>query len=124
MIYLILLAIARALVKEPAVLLLDEATSALDATSEKLVQQSIDALQQSNSQTTIVIAHRLSTIRRCDEILVIDGGRVVEQGTHAELMTADGSKGTGIYKQMVLVQDAGLGAKRNASSGVIAKELV
>jgi ATP-binding cassette, subfamily B (MDR/TAP), member 1 len=126
------LALARAISRSPEILLLDEATSALDSESEAIVQASIDKLLEdariasssSSARTTIVIAHRLSTIRRCDEILVIDGGRVVEKGTHAELMTADGSKGTGIYKQMVLVQDAGLGAKRNASSGVIAKELV
>lgn len=118
------IAIARAISRAPEILLLDEATSALDSESEAIVQASIDKLLEearaagssSSSRTTIVIAHRLSTIRRCDEIIVIDGGRVAERGTHAELMTADGSNGTGIYKQMVLVQDAGLGAKRNTSS--------
>ena len=68
------IAIARALIKKPSVLLLDEATSALDAQSEKLVQESIDALQQSKSQTTIVIAHRLTTVRNADKIAVIDKG--------------------------------------------------
>ena len=70
------IAIARALIKRPAVLLLDEATSALDAASEKVVQKSIDALQASKTQTTIIIAHRLSTIRNCDRIAVVDHGQV------------------------------------------------
>ena len=71
------IAIARALVKRPAVLLLDEATSALDAASERVVQQSIDLLQQSKAQTTIVIAHRLTTIMNADRIAVIDKGTCV-----------------------------------------------
>ena len=74
------IAIARALVKRPAVLLLDEATSALDASSEKIVQQSIDALSRSHSQTTIVIAHRLSTIRTADKIAVVSEGVIAELG--------------------------------------------
>ena len=80
------IAIARALIKRPAVLLLDEATSALDANSERLVQQSIDELQKSKTQTTIVIAHRLSTIRNADKIFVIDKGAIVSSGTHDELL--------------------------------------
>ncbi len=84
------IAIARALVKRPAVLLLDEATSALDAASERLVQESIDALQKSKAQTTIVIAHRLSTIRNADKIAVIDQGRVAELGTHDALLAKNG----------------------------------
>ena len=71
-------------------MLLDEATSALDAASEKLVQQSIDELQQSKSQTTIVIAHRLTTIKNADKIAVIDKGEVVEIGTHNELLAKEG----------------------------------
>jgi hypothetical protein len=73
------------------VLLLDEATSALDATSEKLVQQSIDDLQKEKAQTTIIIAHRLSTIRNADKICVVSEGRVVELGKHDELVAKKGA---------------------------------
>jgi ATP-binding cassette subfamily B (MDR/TAP) protein 1 len=84
------IAIARALIKKPAVLLLDEATSALDATSERVVQESIDALQRMKAQTTIVIAHRLSTIRNADKIVVIDHGAIVEVGKHEDLVAQGG----------------------------------
>lgn len=84
------IAIARALIKKPAVLLLDEATSALDAASEKYVQESIDALQRIYKQTTIIIAHRLSTIKNADKIAVIDKGVVVELGKHDELLHQNG----------------------------------
>jgi ATP-binding cassette, subfamily B (MDR/TAP), member 1 len=84
------IAIARALVKRPAILLLDEATSALDATSEQMVQQSIDSLQQSRAQTTIIIAHRLSTIRNADKIALIADGSVAELGTHDDLISLNG----------------------------------
>ena len=77
-------AIARAVLQNPAVLLLDEATSSLDAESEALVQAALERVMQ--SRTTLVIAHRLSTVRNADKILVLSGGRVVESGTHAELM--------------------------------------
>jgi ATP-binding cassette subfamily B (MDR/TAP) protein 1 len=79
-------AIARAMVKNPAVLLLDEATSALDTKSERVVQAALDDLLTKHKRTTIVIAHRLSTIRDADKICVVDEGRVVEEGTHDELM--------------------------------------
>ena len=78
------LAIARAFLKDPTILLLDEATSALDRDSEKLVQASLDKL--SANRTSIAIAHRLSTIEGCDQIFVLENGRLVEQGTHGELM--------------------------------------
>ncbi len=82
------LAVARALLKDAPVLLLDEATSALDAESEKLVQQALERLMQ--GRTTLVIAHRLATVRNADRIVVLDGGKVVAQGSHTELMQEGG----------------------------------
>ena len=79
-------AIARAMIKNPAVLLLDEATSALDTESERVVQAALDDLLTRHKRTTLVIAHRLSTIRNADKICVVEAGRIVEQGTHDELM--------------------------------------
>ena len=93
------IAIARALIKQPAVLLLDEATSALDAASERIVQQSIDDLQASKAQTTIIIAHRLSTIRNADRIAVVNEGRILELGTHDELVALKG-----LYSDLVSLQ--------------------
>ena len=83
------LSIARALLKNPPVLLLDEATSALDNRTERLVQQALERLRQ--NRTCFVIAHRLSTVRRADRICVLDSGRRVEQGTHAELLQRGGA---------------------------------
>ena len=82
------LSIARALLRDAPILLLDEATSALDAESERLVQEALGRLMQ--GRTTIVIAHRLATVRAADRILVLDGGRLVEQGNHASLMAENG----------------------------------
>ena len=82
------LAIARALYKNAPILILDEATSALDAESEHLIQQALDRLMQ--GRTTLVIAHRLSTIERADRIVAMAQGRVVEQGSHAELLAHGG----------------------------------
>jgi ATP-binding cassette, subfamily B, bacterial len=82
------IAIARALLRDSPILLLDEATSALDAESERLVQQALDRLME--DRTTLVIAHRLATVRQADRIIVMDEGRIVEQGTHATLSAAGG----------------------------------
>ncbi len=86
------IAIARVLLKDPAVLILDEATSALDSISERVVQQALDAA--SRGRTTIAIAHRLSTVVAADVIFVLDAGRIVEHGTHAELIAAGGAYAT------------------------------
>src|SRR5690606_31840711 len=82
------IAIARVLLKDPPVLLLDEATSALDTVSERIVQEALDAAAR--GRTTLSIAHRLSTVIGADVIHVIDAGRIVESGTHAELLAAGG----------------------------------
>jgi len=95
--------IARAMLRNAPILLLDEPTSALDARSEKLVGEALDRLSQ--GRTTLVIAHRLSTIRDADLIVVMDKGHVVEQGSHAELMAADGA-----YARLHQLQSAGVTA--------------
>ncbi len=92
------IAIARAILKDPAILILDEATSSLDAESERLVQEALDRLME--DRTTIIIAHRLSTIRKVDTIYVLEGGEIVEQGTHEELA----SKQEGLYQYLLKLQ--------------------
>jgi len=91
------MAIARALLRDAPILLLDEATSALDAESERLVQQALDRLMA--SRTTLVIAHRLATVRGADRIVVMDGGRIVEQGRHDAL-----SRAGGLYARLAALQ--------------------
>jgi len=93
-------AIARAVLKDPKILILDEATSSLDSESESLVQDALEKLMK--GRTSIVIAHRLATVRKADRILVIDHGRLVEQGTHDELMKIQ----SGIYRNLSQLQFA------------------
>jgi ATP-binding cassette subfamily B (MDR/TAP) protein 1 len=96
------IAIARVLVSNPKIMLLDEATSALDSESELVVQEALDNVLATQKRTTVIIAHRLSTIRNADIIAVVQGGKIVETGTHDELMVAE----TGYYRNLVEKQNS------------------
>lgn len=82
------LAIARALVTDPRILILDEATSALDAESEEIIQNNLKAMAR--GRTVLIIAHRLSAVRQCDHLIALEAGRIVERGSHEELLRAGG----------------------------------
>ena len=104
------LALARVLLKSPAIVILDEATAHLDSETEVLIQQALD--EALSGRTSLVIAHRLSTIQAADQILVVDGGRVVERGTHEELSVAGG-----LYQELYLTQYARTARPAPATTG-------
>lgn len=95
------IAIARAMLKNPSILLLDEATSALDSVSENLVQEALEKIMV--GRTCVVIAHRLSTIQNVDSIAVIKNGKLVEQGSHSQLLNA---RSNGIYYSLIRLQQS------------------
>ena len=91
------ISIARVMLKNTPILLLDEATSALDAESERMVQAALEAAMQ--GRTTVVIAHRLATVLRADRIVVMEGGRILDEGTHAQLVARGG-----LYARLAAMQ--------------------
>jgi ABC-type multidrug transport system fused ATPase/permease subunit len=118
------ISIARAILAEPSILILDEATSSLDSESEQMIQQGLSFLMQ--GRTTFVIAHRLSTIRRADQILVMEQGRIVERGTHAQLYAAQGryydlyTRQHGVEENLFLAPGEGDSTENNEDGGSIA----
>ncbi len=94
------MAIARTILRNPPILVLDEATSALDTQTERLVQDALERLAE--GRTTIAIAHRLSTVRDADQIVVLDGGNVVERGPHEELLALGGRYTTLVERDAVI----------------------
>jgi ATP-binding cassette subfamily B protein len=104
------LAIARVLLKRPAIVILDEATSHLDSENESLIQQALATALE--GRTSVVIAHRLSTIQAADQILVLEGGKIVERGRHAELLANDG-----LYAELYNTQYAG--AEDDGTDGAV-----
>ena len=91
-----LIAFLRAYITQPAILVLDEATSSVDSYSEEIIQRAIDKL--THGKTSIIIAHRLATVKNADRILVMDGGKIVEEGTHEELLKVKGSNYSKLYE--------------------------
>lgn len=110
------LAIARSIVKQPKILILDEATSAIDVRTERIVQAALDRV--SMNRTTIVIAHRLSTIKKADKIIVMRKGKLVEQGTHDQLLENE----DGVYFGLVRAQAIAMGAESLADSTIVIDE--
>ena len=96
------LAIARAIIKNPKILVLDEATAALDNESEKTVQKALDRMQETSPRTTLTVAHCLETVKNCDKIVVLDGGGVLEEGSHSELFALKG-----LYYSLLTKQSGG-----------------
>ena len=104
------LSIARAVLLDPRILILDEATSSVDSATEEMIQEALERLIP--GRTTIAIAHRLSTLRMADRLLVVEVGRLVEQGTHEQLMAADGIYRRLVRKQQDALAVIGIGVER------------